>query len=505
MHKLAGSLARGLWREDGTLRQKAVRSGFWVMGSMAVTRILGMVQTIILVRLLVPQDFGIMRVAGVVLGAVETFTEAGIAAALVQRKNVTKETLHTAWTVQFLRQIALFVAVLLLAPWAASFYGNAMICPILQLVAFRFLFSAFESIGVVLLRKELRFRRHEIFEMTSNLFSIVLTVVAAFALRSVWALAVGQVAFACIRLIGSYIVYPYRPRLSFKWAEAKGLLGFGVNLTGMGILVFLSGQGDSALVGKVAGLTALGYYTLALALSNLPVTCVAHVLSTVALPAYSKLQEDIERLGSAFCRSLTIVSWLVVPASVGLYIVAPDLVAIVYGRRYLPMVACFRVVTLYGLFRGLLAPLGPLFMATGKPRLALMIQLIRFVVLAALIYPLTAKWGITGAALATVVSMATCTAWAFWRASGILGHGVLQTWFRSMPSVVAAASVMAALVCLLQGAGLSGSAFGLLAKVGAGALSYGAAMALLVSELRVKARGIFLQVAGLGTTSGSAK
>jgi len=484
------ALLRGLWSEEGTLGQKAARGGVWLMGSTAVTKLLGMVQTVILVRLLVPADFGVMRVAGFLLAAIATFTQTGMGAAVVQRKEIDDATLNTAWTIGIIRNAMLFGAVFLLAPWAARFYDNPVICPILRLVGVRFVLGGLGNIGVVLLRRELNFRRHELLEVICNALAIILTVAVGFWLRSVWALAIGWVAFSCIKLVGSYIAHPYRPRLAFRWVQARMLLRFGVNLTGSGILIFLSTQGDDAVVGKIVGLTALGYYTLAFTLSNLPVVCISHVLGAVALPLYSRVQGDARRLRHAFGTVLRAVSLLALPASVGLFLLAPDLVRVVYGKSYLPMVTCFRVLILYGLLRALAATVGPVFVGVGKPRLDLVMQVVRFGLLAALIYPATGQWGITGAAAATVVSMAGCTGWAFLKVRQIVGADVLVRCFRELAAVAAATAVMALAVAALQSRGLATSAVGLLTTAASGALLYAAAMFALRPRLFARAKAL---------------
>ncbi len=136
---LTRSVARGLWSDGGSLGQKAVRGGIWVLGSGTVILILGTVQTIILVRLLVPDDFGVMRVTGFVLAAIATFTATGMGAAIIQRKEVSRETLDTAWSIGIIRNMGLFLAVFSVAPCVARFYQNPLTSPILRLVSVRFL------------------------------------------------------------------------------------------------------------------------------------------------------------------------------------------------------------------------------------------------------------------------------------------------------------------------------------------------------------------------------
>lgn len=480
-------LLRGLWSQEGTLGQKAVRGGFWVMGSTGVGRMLGMVQTIILVRLLVPEDFGIMRVAGFLLAAMMTFTETGMSAAVIQRKDIDDATLDTAWTIQIVREMILFAAVFLVAPWAARFYENPVICPILRVVGLRFLIGAFDNIGVALLRKELDFRRHELFEVTITVVSMVVTVVAAFILRSVWALAIGQVAFACARLAGSYVVHPYRPRVAFHWSRAVSLIRFGKHLLALSIVVFLKTQLDGAILGKMLGMEALGFYALAYALSNLPATWLITTTSGVTFSAYSKLQDDRRRLGRAFLRVLSINSVISVPAAAGLFVLAPEIVNVVYGAKYAPMIPAFRVLCFFGLLRSLAMMASPVFKGIGKPYLVTYVMAGNVVVMLGLIYPLTKAMGITGTAWATLIPYLAHVPVCFAIVCSTVGLEVF-TVFRTLWAPTLASVLMVVTLQMLKGMAPQPSVIALGVLIAVGIAVYFCCLPLLgprlVSDIR---------------------
>ena len=150
-------------------------------------------RAVILARLLVAADFGIWRVALMLVATVLVLTETGVTAAVVQR-NLDDETLNTAWTMQVIRNTLLYGVVWFLAPLGASFYDNPQITPILRVVGLSFVFTGFTNIGLTLLRRDLDFRKTEIFQVVTETLGVVITLVAAFILHSVWALAVGLAA-----------------------------------------------------------------------------------------------------------------------------------------------------------------------------------------------------------------------------------------------------------------------------------------------------------------------
>jgi len=394
------SLFTGLFDNQGTLLQKATRGSIWVLMSFALRRVFYFARTIILVRLLAPTDFGIMSIALLSLGVVAVFTETGIGTAIIQKKGNNRDILNTAWSISVLRGFFLFGLLYLLSPAIANFYDNPSIQPILKVVAFTFLLSGLTNMGVILLQKELDFKKKILYDQVTNVSNIVFAIIFAFILKSVWALILGHVIGTLVGLIFSYVVHPFRPSFKLDIRIAKDLFRFGKHVFAMGIFMFLITRGDDALVGKILGLGALGFYALAYNLSNIPATAITHVISQVSFPAYSKAQDDLEKLKRGYLKVLKFTSILVVPLAAGLFILAPDFIRIVYGERWVSMIPAVLVMSFLGLFRAISATMGPIFLAVGKPYILNRIKLSEFALMAVIIYPLTKALGIVGASIA---------------------------------------------------------------------------------------------------------
>jgi len=397
--KLINSKFKGLLSTEGTLSQKAARSGVWVFGSFGFSKILFFVQTIILVRLLTPEDFGLMGICYVAIAGMAVFTNTGFNQALIQRKDYNDDVLNTAWVISVLRGIVLFLLLFIFAPFIARFYDNTQIEPILRVIAFSFLFYGFNNIGLILFSKELNFKRKVFFDQITAILSIIITVGLALWLRSVWALVIGNVAGAVIGVGMSYKIHPFKPKFKFKINIAKELFHFGKHIFFMGIAMFIITQGDDALVGKLLGMGALGFYLLAYKLSNLPATSITHVISNVSFPAYAKVQDDVVRLERGYLKVLKGTSFLVILAAFLLLVLAPEFIQVVYGEKWLPMVPAVMIMCFLGYFRGLAATMGPVFTAIGKPYILSKIKLSELVLMLCIIYPLTFKFGIIGASI----------------------------------------------------------------------------------------------------------
>jgi O-antigen/teichoic acid export membrane protein len=387
-----------------TLSQRTVRSGFWVFSLRIVQQLFSLARLVILARILAPHDFGLLGIALLTMATLETFSQTGFHAALIQKKEDIKSHLDAAWTVLILRGLILFAILYLIAPYAATFFNAPEAKPIIQVIGLSFLLQAFTNIGVIYFQKELEFNKEFIYQFAGTLADFIVAVSAVLILRNVWALVFGLIAGNAVRCVVSYLIHPYRPHFSSDLGKAKELFGFGKWILGSSILIFLITQGDSIFVGKLLGVTALGFYQLAYRISNMPATEITHVISQVTFPAYSKLQDNLPALREAYLKVLQFTTFLSFPIAGLIFVFAPDFTMIFLGEKWMPMVPAMMVLVFAGLVRSISATTGPIFQAVGKPKIITKWQPVRLFVLIVLIYPFTIQWGILGTSLSVLLS-----------------------------------------------------------------------------------------------------
>ena len=404
-----GELADNNLQHPESLSKKVVSGGIWVFALRFTSRGLGFVRTIILARLLAPSDFGLLGIAMLAIATLETFSQTGFQAALIQKKENVDSYLDTAWTVSAIRGIVLFLILFLFAPVVAKFFNSPQATLVIKVIAVSTLLSGFRNIGIIFFQKDLEFNKQFTYEFSAALTDVAISISLAFILRNVWALVWGGLAGHFIRFIMSYILRPYRPHVSFKKSEFKELFGFGKWVLGSSILGFLIIQGDDIFVGKMLGVTALGLYQMAYLISNLPATEITHVISQVTFPAYSKLQYNLQRLREAYLDTLQLTAFVSMPIAGGIFVLAPDFTGIFLGEKWMLMVPAIQVLVLAGLVRSIAATTGPIFYGVGRPRIDTIWQVIRMIVLIALIYPFTMRWGILGASIAVLFSILVST------------------------------------------------------------------------------------------------
>ena len=400
----------------------------------------------------------------------ETVSQTGFHSALIQRKDNAELYFDTAWTVSAIRGAILFIVLFLSAPAIAAFFNSPQATMVLKVLAISSLLTGLRNIGTVTFQKNLEFHKQFIYDLPSTLIDLIVSVSLAFILRDVWALVWGGLAGNFVRFVLSFILHPYRPSMKFEKTQFKELFGFGKWLLGSGILAFLITQGDNAFVGKMLGVTFLGLYQMAYLLSHLPSSEISFVMSQVIYPAYSKLQDDLPALREAYLKILQITVFLSAAISALIFALAPDFTSIFLGNKWISMVPAMQILVVAAFFTSIFDTSGPIFLAVGKPKVETTLQLLRLLVLAIFIYPLSLRWGITGTSIAVLLSIAAYGLCLIFMTLRITGCGLMRFGRRTAIPIIN--GIMAAVIIFgLKGSFESGIIF-FLTSISAGILTY---------------------------------
>ncbi len=448
-----------LTKSGGSLSQRTVRGGFWVFSLRIVQQIFGLARLVILARILAPHDFGLMGIALLTMSTLETFSQTGFQAALIQKKEDIESYLDAAWTVLILRGLVLFGILYFAAPYVASFFDTPEAKPIIQVIGLSVLFQAFTNIGVIYFQKELEFNKEFIYQLAGTLADFIVAISAVLILKNVWALVFGLLAGNAARCFVSYLIHPYRPHLSRDLRKAKELFGFGKWVLGSSILIFLITQGDDIFVGKLLGVAALGFYQMAYRISNMPVTEITQVISKVTFPAYSKLQDNLPKLREAYLKVLQLTAFLSFPIAGLIFVLAPDFTKIFLGEKWMPMVSAMQVLVLWGVIRSMAGVNSSILQAVKRPDIITKLNAIKLPILAILIYPLSIKWGIVGTSLAVLISAIFITPNTFYIVISKVLRSKISVIFKTVSVPFAGTAFMALLLSLFIPDNLSPGGF----------------------------------------------
>ncbi len=400
---IAKKVGRFIFADGGSVKARVLRSGIWVGAGQVGVQILSVLRSIALARLLTPDVFGFMALAMIVVRAIETFTRPGIAQALIARQQVFEDASATAFSMLVARGVLLALALIVAAPFVASFYDKPELEYVLQTMSVVFVITGFSNINVIGRQRELEFRRLTYVTQAATLVGTICTVALAWWLRSVWALVIGQMVQVGATVLLSYYLIGGRIRFAFDREVARDLFQYGKFITASAIITFIITEVDSAVIGKLLGTEQLGFYAMAATIATMATLSLSQIASGVLMPAYSKMQNDLPRLRSAYLRVMTVVVFLIAPASAGLICLTEPLLYVVYGEKWLPAAVPLQVLALVGIPRALLISNGYLFEGLGKPKIAFQLGLLRLSIIGPLVIPMVRTYGILGAALTLAI------------------------------------------------------------------------------------------------------
>jgi len=439
-----------------------------------IMRGLGVVSTLILARLLMPADFGLVALAMAVYGFSGLLGAFGFDAALIHKQDAAERSHYdTAWTLNLLYGAAQGVVLWLLAAPLGGLLGDERLVPIIEVLAGLAVLERFENIGVVDFRKELRFHKEFQYELPVRLLRFAVTVGLAVAFRDYWALVAGIAAGRVSKVALSYVMHPFRPRPSL--ARAGELFRFSKWFLASNVFGFVNQRADMLIVGAFAGATPLGYYRVGFEISNLPSSEVVAPMVRAIFPGYARAAAD-GQLAYYVRRMLGAFALLAVPAGVGMALVAEPLVTVLLGPRWQPAAPLMAVLAIYGVLSGLVRANHPVFLALGRPWVTTYYTgaraLLTVPVLAAAVHfggALGAAWGQLGIAAGLTLPYAVVLG----RALGLPLRGLAGAVWRP---AAASAAMAVAVLAVGRVSGLSAAEL-LLGQVGIGVTAYGLALA----------------------------
>ena len=384
----------------GSVLERTIKSGIWATLTNVSGRLLQVLLLVVLARILTPAQFGLMGIALLTLSASKRFTNIGINAALIQKAETDVDSyLNTTWLLEIARGTVLFGALYVAAPHVAALFGEPAAAGLVRAIALVPLITGVQNPGVVYFEKNLALHRDFLYKTGGAVAQFTVGVAYALYSPTVWALVAASVARPLVRTLLSYVLHDYRPRPVFDVEAARELISFGKWMTSASILYWVAREGDDAFIGWFLSASALGFYQYAYRLADTPATEMSQTISQVTFPAYSRVQDDVAGLQNALVQSTQFISFLAFPMSFGIALVAPSFVPVVLGPQWTPMILTMQLLAVFGLCHAITGNYGEVWKALNRPDLMVKTAGLRVLLMGALVWPATARWGLEGIAL----------------------------------------------------------------------------------------------------------
>ncbi|MBV9250107.1 MAG: oligosaccharide flippase family protein [Acetobacteraceae bacterium] len=404
-------------------RRVAAGTG-WVIAWRVATRNIGLISTLVLVRLLAPSDFGLVALATSLASAIDALSGIGVHDALIRERAPTKQMYDSAFTMNLIRGFATAFALAVAAWPIAEFFAEPRLLPVVLALAGGMAIGTFENIGTVDFRREMAFQKEFRLQIGSRLFGTAITLGLAFVWQSHWALVAGILSGRTARVVQSYALSAYRARLDLSaW---RSLIGFSFWSWAQTIVGQVRARSDSIIVGRMLGAAPVAAFSVGQELGELPITELVAPLHRALFSGFALLQQTGESPALLYRRVVEVGFVLLLPAGIGISMVADPLIRLVLDSRWLGVTPVVQIIAAASTVSIFSTVADAMFSAAGRLRMTFVLMTVVAVLRVPMLVVLVWLYGITGAALAYALASLMDQGLYLWRALPSLQIRVLD-------------------------------------------------------------------------------
>lgn len=425
------------------VRTAAAKGTAWMFGARQAIRFLGLISMLVMARLLMPEDFGLIAQSMMAVGLIEALSAFGFELALIQNHEAKRSHYDTVWTLNIIKAGVVAALLGLTAGTIAVFFEEPRLELIIYVIAGSHFAASFSNVGVIDLRKRMQFSREFVYLTTPKLFSIVANILFAFYFRNYWALVAGMLTGTVVRFLMSYVMSSYRP--GFSIANWREVFGFSKWVLVSQYLAFIGREAPIFVIGKLVSSHQVGLYRMSVEIGNFVSSEVYAPVLRVLYPAFSINKKEAADL---YLDAVGLIILIIGPACVGVALVAEPIVTLLLGETWIETVPLIQVLSVAGLLRTAWLNPGSVTMARGRSRDSAWLSIPPIVVLVPALIILTNHYGLIGAAwakfLAAAVQFVMSFGYVYWFLGKSLGEIVRPLWRPTL-----AVTAMGGLVALL--------------------------------------------------------
>lgn len=402
-----------------SLSDRVARGAAWIVGGRILVRSMGLINTLILARLLVPEDFGLVAIGVTVMQLLENISDIGVSRTVVKFRNAGREHFDTLFTLSIAKGIFVSLILLCLAPFAGAFYDDPRTTMVFYGLALVPIFSGLMNPRFFEFERDLNFSKEFMMKGINKAIGVAISVTIALVFRNFWAIIAGILAGNFIQMLLSYIMRPYMPKLSLSAIREIG--SFTGWLTGHSFVTALNNKLDVLFLGKLIPAGDVGAYFVGGSVASLPSGEIASPIARAIYPGLSELQNDPATMREGYLRGVEALALIVMPAAFGFSFVAEDLVVLLLGPQWDQAVLMLRYFSPAAGVMVIFSATNAYAMAKGEAKLLFWREVIVFCLRMPALVLAAAYYGLTGAVLAAaggLLLIASLNAGLYQRLSG---------------------------------------------------------------------------------------
>jgi len=384
------------------LRGKTLAGLFWSLSERVGIQVIQFIPTIVLARLLAPEQFGLIGMLSLFIAVASVFLDSGFGVALIQKKDATHiDECSIFYFNIFIGGISVLV-LFYAAPLIANFFQQPILTGLTRWLSLDILINSFSLIQTTLLTRKLDFKTQLKANLFATLASGLIGVAAAYLGWGVWSLVIQAIANTLLRTVTLWLICDWRPALIFSMDSLKGLFGFGSRMLMSSLVGTFFDNLYQAFIGKVFSAASLGYYTRAASMRSIVVDTTSNTLGRVLYPALASIQDDLARLKRAYRKSMMLATFIHFPLMVGLIVVAQPLVYLLFSEKWASSVVFFQLMCAAGLLYPLHLINLNILKVKGRSDLFFKLEIIKRILVIVGIF-ITYRWGISAMLIGQIV------------------------------------------------------------------------------------------------------
>lgn len=332
-----------------SLRKQATAGLVWTFAQQFGNQIISFVVSIVLARILLPEEFGLIGMVLVFITIGKALTDAGLTQSLIRGREVDQEDLSTVFFFNLFASILVYLLIFSIAPLIADFYDQEALVKIIRVLTLTFIISAFGAVQNTRLTRIMDFKTQMVISLPSTIASGILGVGLAYAGFGVWSLVWMRIAAASIVTIQLWVYSKWVPSLMFSMKKFKDHFNFGYKLTLSGLLDTVFSNIYIIVIGKYFAASQVGFYTRARTMQKLPVSNIASALNKVTYPLFAQIQDDNVRLKRVYKQIMQMVVFIIAPILVFAAVLAEPVFRLLLTEKWLPAVPYFQILCVSGI------------------------------------------------------------------------------------------------------------------------------------------------------------
>jgi PST family polysaccharide transporter len=350
------------------LKNRSVRGGAVTMTAQVIKFVLNTGSTMVLARLLMPQDYGLVAMVTAITGFVALFKDLGLSMASIQRAQINHSQVSTLFWINVTLSFTLALLLALGAPVISRFYNEPRLILITLILAGTFVLSGLTVQHEAMLRRQMRFSTLAVIDIGSLVLAITTGITMALRGAGYWALVGSSVVSSVTYVVLVWVFCSWRPGWPVRKAGIRSMLAFGGHLTSFNVVNYFARNLDQILLGRFWGPGILGLYGRAYSLMMLPINQVREPLNAVAIPALSHIQNDPIRYKKFYIKLVTLLAFITMPLMVFLFICANEVVGLLLGSKWSGAVNIFKILCIVAFIQPVASTVGLVLISLGQSK-----------------------------------------------------------------------------------------------------------------------------------------